>query len=136
MSLHLLDADTIIDYTANFLTTKSFIDALVAAQQTLCTCAVVLAEVYTGLRPEHAVRGEELLSSFLFLPTSDDAGRQAGRWRYAYARRGIQLSTTDMLIAATALEHGARLVTANLKDYPMPEIDLLPLPRARRNGSV
>lgn len=136
MSLHMLDADTIIDYTSNILSTTSFIDALIASTQTLCTCAVVLAEVYSGLHPEHVMRGGKLLDALVFLPTSEEAGVQAGRWRYAYARRGVQLSTTDMLIAATALEHGARLVTANLKDYPMPELELLPLPRARRNGST
>lgn len=34
---------------------------------------------------------------------------QAGAWIYAYARRGIQLSVPDAIIAATAFAHGCTL---------------------------
>jgi predicted nucleic acid-binding protein len=35
----------------------------------------------------------------------------------------------DMLIAATAVAHGATVVTANIRDFPVPEVSLLQLPR-------
>jgi predicted nucleic acid-binding protein len=38
------------------------------------------------------------------------------------------LTTTDTLVAATAIKHGATLITANVKDYPMEEIELLQQP--------
>jgi predicted nucleic acid-binding protein len=41
----------------------------------------------------------------------------------------LQLSTTDCLIAAIAVEHQAQLVTGNRRDFPMPEITVVPLPR-------
>jgi predicted nucleic acid-binding protein len=52
---------------------------------------------------------------------------QAGTYRCRYARQGQTIATADALIAATAIEHNAILVTDNPKDYPMPEIRLLSL---------
>jgi predicted nucleic acid-binding protein len=45
-----------------------------------------------------------------------------------WARKGRTLTLTDMMIAATALEHGLRLATDNRKDFPMDEIAFYPLP--------
>ena len=37
-------------------------------------------------------------------------------------------SLADMMVAATALEHGLSLMTDNRKDFPLPELTLYPLP--------
>lgn len=54
-----------------------------------------------------------------FLASTAAIAQQAGDWRYDFARRGVQLTTTDCLIAATAHAHHATVVTGNAKDYPM-----------------
>lgn len=132
MTSHLLDTDSIIDYVADIATSVAFIRSLRTGTDILCTCDVVLAEVYSGLHARDSARAQILLASLLFLPTSPEAARQAGAWRYAFARQGVALSTTDCLIAATAYEHQARLVTANLRDYPMAGPIVVPLPRVAR----
>jgi len=38
------------------------------------------------------------------------------------------------MVAATAYEHDATLVTANEDDYPMPEISVVSLPRLSAPG--
>ena len=53
------------------------------------------------------------------------AVKEAGRYRCEFARRETALSTTDTLIAATAIAEGAILITANTRDFPMEEIELL-----------
>jgi hypothetical protein len=88
-----------------------------------------LAEVYAGLPPYPGIAAEQFLVDLNFLPSSRSAGRRAGEWRYLYARRGFKLPNYDTLIAATAEEHDATLVTGNRRHYPMPEVSLLPLPR-------
>lgn len=52
----------------------------------------------------------------------------SSRWRlrFEYARKGAILSLLDMLIAATALERGLTLITANRKHFPMPELVIHP----------
>ena len=54
--------------------------------------------------------------------------KEAGWYSYEFARRGTSLSTTDTLIAATAIAEDATLITANIKDFPMEEMQLLEQP--------
>lgn len=131
MARYLLDTDAIVDYLFGIRTSVALIQDLHDRGDTLCVCDVVIAEIYAGLRPQHREAAEQLLSACTFLPTSAAIAQQAGTWRYDFARKGVQLSTTDTLVAATAHAHGAGIVTGNTKDYPMPEIVLLPLGRGK-----
>jgi predicted nucleic acid-binding protein len=134
VALYLLDTDAVIDFFKGFPSSVELIQQLFQQGENLCTCAVVMAVVYAGLNPTERGRGEELLGSLRFFATSPGAARQAGLWRYAFARQGVQLATTDCLIAAVAHERGATLVTGNMDDYPMPELRRLPLPRRQRGS--
>jgi hypothetical protein len=129
MALYLLDSDAVIDYINSFQPTISLLQDLLAAGEILCSCDVVIAEVYAGLNPQGEVRAAAFLPTLRFLQTSLSVAEQAGRWRYNAARQGRILTTMDMLIAATALAHGATVVTANIRDFPVPEVSLLQLPR-------
>ena len=157
MSRYLLDSDAIIDYLKGVATTIELIHQLGRQGHQLCTCDVVECEVYAGLPPAHRDRAEPLLNALEYLLIPRHAARQAGNWRRTYRTQGLQLvlqpqigdprtggrdesrpvsrgagvlATTDCLIAAVAHAHDAQLVTANLRDFPMPEVTVLPLPRA------
>ncbi len=130
MALYLLDTDAIVDYLQRIPGSLSLIMDLFDRGDSLCICDIVIAEVYSGLRPEAKDKAQDLLYSLLYLPTTLEAARQAGEWRYQYARQGVTLSPMDMLIAATAHAHKASIVTGNKKDYPMDEVSLVLLPRA------
>jgi len=132
MARYLLDTDAIIDYLTGVQTTVNFIRNLHQQGDLLCVCDVVIAEVYAGLRPQDRGKAQPLMNAFYFLQTGPEAAQQAGEWRYDYARRGVAISTTDVLIAATAQAHGATLVSGNIEDYPMKEVSVLPLPRVRQ----
>jgi predicted nucleic acid-binding protein len=129
MAYFLLDTDAIIDYLFGIPATVTLIRDLHNRGDTLCVCDVVIAEVYAGLRPNHREATEQLLSACTFLPATAAIARKAGRWRYDFARTGTPLATTDTLVAATAHAHAATIVTGNTKDYPMPELTVLPLER-------
>jgi predicted nucleic acid-binding protein len=126
---YLLDADALIDYANQFEPTRLQLRQLIVQGDTLCVCAVSLAELWSGLEGPAMRLAEELLDSTEFLASSPAIGQQAGAWRYFYARRGITLRTTDVLVAATAHHYDATVITGNLRHYPMPELTLLPLPR-------
>jgi len=132
MAYYLLDTDAIIDYLTGASSSVSLIQDLQNRGELLCVSDVVIAEVYAGLKPQDRDKAQKLLTACFFLPTTSEAAQRAGEWRYDCARRGITLSTTDVLVAATAYVHKATLVTGNTDDYPMDEVDLLPLPRVRR----
>ncbi len=81
MSRYLLDSDGIIDYLFNREPTVSLFQRLHHQGDDLCVCDVVLAEVYSGLLPQHRAAAEAFLSTLVFLPTSAIAAQQAGEWR-------------------------------------------------------
>lgn len=139
MTRVLLDSDVVVDFFKGFPPTMSLIRQLFLQRNGLCTCSVVVAEVYAGLSPNERIGSDVLFESMTFLPETPIASRQAGIWRYEFARRGQQLATTDCLIAAIAHEHGATLLTGNVNHFPMDEVHLLPVPRrppeSKDNGS-
>lgn len=133
MPPYLLDSDSIIDYLKGFSSSVSFIAEIDRQGEVLATCDIVIAEVHAGLYERDRTAARELLATLAFLPSSRASASRAGDWKFAYARQGQALSLADCLIAAIALEHGAEIVTANIRDFPMPEVTVLPLPRARPN---
>ncbi len=59
------------------------------------------------------------------LPVSSGIADRWGKLTIQARRRGMMLTTTDGLIAATALEHDLTLVTRNVKDFAVPDLVLL-----------
>lgn len=128
MAQILIDSDVRIDYLRSIPVAVAHVQQLEANGETLCTCDVVIAEVESGLSVTQSTVVQPFIDELFLLERDIAATRQAGRWRYEYARKGISLSLTDALIAATAHAHGAGLLTRNHRHYPMPELTVLRLP--------
>jgi tRNA(fMet)-specific endonuclease VapC len=84
--------------------------------------SVVLYELEFGAGRSEAPTGlkrrlDQLLRSLVVLPFGVDEARTAARVRLALERSGQPIGPLDLLIAATTLEHGAILVTHNLKEF-------------------
>jgi tRNA(fMet)-specific endonuclease VapC len=126
---YLLDSDAVIGFLNGVPTSIRLVKDLYRQGDTICTCAVVIAEVHSGLKPHELPEGDNILRPMQFLPSAPQIGRQAGRWRYEFARQGVQLSAQDCLIAATAHYHRATLITGNTRQFPMTELATLRLPR-------
>ena len=88
------------------------------------TTAVNVEEVVRGLRPGEEATAGALFDGLGIVALGRPAGRQAGEWRSAFARRGVTLSQADCLIAAAAVGAGATLATGNPTHFPMPEVTL------------
>ena len=86
--------------------------------------AVSVEEVWRGLRPEEEPAAYRLVRALRMAPLGASEGQQAGRWRREFAAGGVTLHQADCLIAASALGIGASLATANVSDFPMPELDV------------
>jgi len=125
MSTYLLDTTALIDFSKNRPSARALIlDAIDAADE-LGVCPINVAEFYAGLTPAERPSWDRFLADLSYWPISLSASAQAGIWRYDSERRGRTLSITDMLTAAVAHEQRAILVTSNVRDFPMEEIELL-----------
>lgn len=122
----LTDTNVLIDALKKKHGRAEFLESLSRQGLTLCVCAVVITELYSGLMTTDLDKAEGITKDFLFLSTNSELGRLAGVLRNRYRRVGIALSTPDCLIAATAIHYDAMLATDNEKDFPMPELHFYP----------
>ncbi len=119
MALYLLDTTALIDLSKSVEPTTGFIRQLSAAGEDLGVSPISITEFYAGLTPVEHPDWDEFFASLTFYPISYEASIQAGKWRASFRAQGIQLSTTDTLIAAVASEAGAIVLTSNVKHFPM-----------------
>jgi predicted nucleic acid-binding protein len=100
------------------------IEDLMISQELLLTTAVNVEEIVRGLRPAEQEAVDLLLTGLRIVPIRRAEAERAGRWRREFAARGVTLHQADCLIAAAAHSAGGRLATANVKDFPMPELSV------------
>jgi predicted nucleic acid-binding protein len=124
----LLDSGIIIDALNGKRGRRELIDRLIQDGAEMACCSVNVTEIYAGLRPGEEVKTERLLRSLKFYPVTWEIAKQAGVLLNVWRQQNRTLSLPDTTIAAVALANDLVLVTGNLKDFPMPELRIYPLP--------
>ncbi len=130
MATFLLDTCVIIDALNNKRGRPALLLDLVRSGHVLACCPINIAEVYAGMRPKEEAATEVLLASFQHVPITQPAARLAGELKRDYARKGMTLNLGDVIIAAVAIHNDLNLLTDNIKDFPMADLALYPLPKA------
>ncbi|MBC8040555.1 MAG: PIN domain-containing protein [Opitutaceae bacterium] len=104
----------------------------VAAKTEFVTCGVVIAEVTRGLRaPTLRQRFEENFALMTCVPTTAFIWERVAQLAWSLDRAGTVLQLPDLIIAATALEADATVLTfdAHFKKIPgLRATDRLPPP--------
>ncbi len=129
MPRYLFDTDAVADHLNGHAPTTDLLAGLLDGGDLLATNAVVMAEVHSGLSTGSRLLADEFLNDLEFLALTPVVARCAGQLRYDAARRGQTLALADVLNAATALQHGAVLVTGNLRHYRPTGVPTLALTR-------
>lgn len=124
LSLYLLDTTVLIAHLRGDRAVTSHLLDLLADRHWLGTSCVNVAEVERGVRPREREAAAALLGRLRFLETTREAATRAGRYQAEFARRGVTIHTADALVAGTARAHGAILLSDNLRDFPMRDIDV------------
>lgn len=124
----LLDTSILIDVLRLRNQRREWLAELARGGYTFSTTTLNIAEIYAGMRPAEEARTEALLGSLELYELSGASARMAGRLKNTWARRGHNLTLADTIVAAIAIERGCALLTDNRKDFPMPEVQLYPLP--------
>ena len=130
--MKLVDTDVAIDHFHGHQAAMDYFAETLAAGEVLAISVITLTELASGMRPGEEARTERLLSLFNVIDVNEVIGRQAAAYLRQF-RRSHNLELGDALIAATALQTGADLVTRNLKHYPMTDIRVVaPYERGQR----
>jgi predicted nucleic acid-binding protein len=85
-------------------------------------CAISVEEIWRGLHEGEEPAVRRFFNGVRLAPLGVAEGILAGSWRREHAARGVTLHQADCLIAAAAVGIGAHLATANVEDFPMPEL--------------
>jgi predicted nucleic acid-binding protein len=124
----LLDTSILVDVLRLRNQRREFLAELVRGGHTLSTTTLNIAEIYAGMRPPEEARTEALLGGLELYELNASSARLAGRLKNTWARKGRTVTLSDTIVAAIAIERGCALLTDNRKDFPMPEVQLYPLP--------
>jgi predicted nucleic acid-binding protein len=134
MAALLLDTSVIFDHLNVLYGRTEFLDQLIDQGHVLACCPVNITEVYAGLRAGEETKTKAFIDSLECLPITPAIAEQAGLLRRDWRTRGQTLSYTDVTIAAVALANQVPLLTDNKKHFPMPELQLIPLPEHGEAG--
>jgi len=129
MTTYLLDTSVIIDAINGKKGRRELLRSLVLSGGTLACCPINIAEIYAGMRPNEELATSRFLRSLELYPLTFAVSEVAGALKRDYAKAGRTLYLGDVLIAATALQNKLSLLTDNVKDFPMPDLSLFPLPK-------
>lgn len=100
-----------VDYTAELL-----------ARRPLHVSPVTIHGVMRGMRAGEEELTFDLLTGFSVVPIGQREAALSAHWRREFATAGVTLDMPDTLIAAGAALLGTPLATANVRDFPMPEL--------------
>lgn len=124
MPAYLLDSGILIRHLRNRRGYHELLQRL-SQDNDLVISAFSRVEVLRGMREHERERTYLLLDGLLTHPLDKDTADRAGELLRQWEARGISMSGPDVVIAASALQIGATLVTTNPRHFPMPELPLL-----------
>ena len=129
--MKLIDTDIAIDHFHGHRETLEYFTQTLLEGEILAMSVVGLTEILTGMRPGEQERTEKLFHLFTIVEVDEDIAWKAGEYLNEF-RKSHCMELADALIAATAHVIGAELVTRNVQDYPMQDVQVV-VPYERGN---
>ena len=126
----LLDTSVIIDTLRHRRGRRQWLRSLLEQGHELACCAVNVAEVYFGMRPQEARATSEFMDSLEYIQISREAARHASEIKLQWQRKGRTVSLPDALIGAVAVRNNLTVATDNVRHFAMLGARIQPLPGA------
>lgn len=119
----LIDTNVLVDFLRG---KNAAVDYVSRLDRQPAISALTVAEVFAGVKGEkEIIVVGDFIDSCRIVPVDAGIARRGGLYRNEYFKsRGVGLA--DGIIAATAVEMGATLVTLNRKHFPMLSALLVP----------
>ena len=126
--MFLIDTDVSIWVLRGNLKVTNFVSRL-KQKGSVCLSVITVAEIYMNVFPSEMKKVEDFVDQNIIHLVTQEIAKIAGMFWKEYVPRLKNLSITDCLIAATAIEHEVELVTLNKKHFPMKELKLTETPK-------
>ncbi|MGD0129748.1 MAG: type II toxin-antitoxin system VapC family toxin [Terriglobia bacterium] len=125
----LLDTTVIIDALRGRMDRHNLLLKLSENGCILACCAINVAEVYAGVRPDEERDTLKFFQGLECIEIDWEVALRTGALKNEWARKGRTIDLPDVIIAAVALAFDLTLATDNRKDFPMPDLRFLDLPQ-------
>ncbi|MGB9905663.1 MAG: type II toxin-antitoxin system VapC family toxin [Desulfotomaculales bacterium] len=119
---YLIDTCVLIDHLTGRLSpaVSAWLEAVISSGEAF-TSVIVYHELLVGARTAKAQRVvADLLENWEAIPVDKVIAGAAAALRREWAEKGKAMGMADSLIAATASVRGTKVVTSNLRHFPVP----------------
>lgn len=122
--MFLLDADIIIWVSRR---KEKIIEELkkLIGEEIVGVSTITIAEIYAGIRPLEMQEMAQFLNKLVTISVSRSIAEQGGLLWQEHRIKFKKISLADCIVAATANDQKATLVTLNTKHFPMSDIKIL-----------
>ena len=114
----LVDTSILIDYLRGHAGAGDLLERERAAD-VLHASEITRIEVLAGMRPTEEDGTRALLSTLVWHPVDNEIAEQAGALGRQWLPSHHTIDSADLAIAATAVRTNARLLTRNVRHFPM-----------------
>lgn len=115
---HLVDTSVLIDHLRGHQPASDLL-VRARAEGPLQASEVTRLEVLAGMRPQEETQTRSLLSALRWHPVDERVAERAGELGRTWPPSHRGVDSADLAIAATALLLGARMLTMNVRHFPM-----------------
>ncbi len=122
--MYLLDTDVLIWISRNKKEPVNFINKL-KNRGSIYISTITIAEIYKNICVSEIEVTEDYINQNIVLNLDTEIAKQAGFYWQKYSKNLKGLSIIDCIIAATAMLNDLKLVTYNIKHFPMKDIKVV-----------
>jgi predicted nucleic acid-binding protein len=116
---YVLDSTFLIDHLRSDPAAMVRLERMYADGDDPIVTAVTTTEVWAGRKVEGDPAIDAFLRYFEYVHAGPSTARLAGEWRAKAREIGLMLKAPDAIIAATAFDLGATVLTRNVRDYEL-----------------
>ena len=116
---YVLDSTFLIDHLRSDAAALARLERMYIEGDDPIVTAVTTTEVWAGRKVEGDPAIEAFLRYFEYIHAGPSTARLAGEWRAKAREIGLTLKAPDAIIAATAFDLGATVLTRNVRDFEL-----------------
>jgi predicted nucleic acid-binding protein len=114
----LVDTSVLIDYLRGHPQAGEVLE-VERAVNPLHSSEITRLEILSGMRPHEEAGTRALLNTLVWHPVDEEVAEQAGVLGRRWLASHHTIDSADLAIAATAILCGSRLLTRNVRHFPM-----------------